>query len=296
LYRVCMFLMSQGIIKKGGLIKINLGDQIEVYARKMRKLKFLEELETPPYSVRQRQMRVVVVLPAYNAAATLKRTVADIPQDAVYEIILVDDASSDDTVRIARSLGLRVSVHRKNKGYGANQKTCYIKALEDGADIIVMVHPDYQYDPKVIPQLVEPIKERRADAVFGSRMMKGGALEGGMPPWKHNTNILLTALENVAFATFLTEYHSGFRAYSAKVLKAINFQLNSNGFLFDTEIIAQILLHNYKIEEIPIRTRYFDEASTIKLWPATLYGLGILKTLLKYILHTRTFIKFKQFA
>jgi len=293
-YRICGFLINHSIIKDW-LIKINLGDQIEVYARKMRKLEFLEELETPAHSLQQSQMRVVAVLPAYNAAGTLKETVADIPQDAVQDIILVDDASHDGTVGIARSLGLKVFVHEKNKGYGANQKTCYIKALADSADIIVMVHPDYQYDPKVIPQLIEPIKEKRADAVFGSRMMKGGALEGGMPRWKHNTNILLTALENVVFATFLTEYHSGFRAYSARVLESINFQLNSNGFLFDTEIIAQILLHNYKIEEIPIRTRYFDEASTIKFWPAILYGLGILKTLLKYILHTRTFIKFKQF-
>jgi 2-polyprenyl-3-methyl-5-hydroxy-6-metoxy-1,4-benzoquinol methylase len=295
LYRMCMFLMNHSIIEKNRLIKIDLGDQIEVYARKMRKLKFLEELETSPSSVQQRQMRVVVVLPAYNAAGTLKRTVADIPQDAVDDIILVDDASRDDTVRIAKTLRLKIFIHRKNKGYGANQKTCYIKAIEDGADIIVMVHPDYQYDPKAIPQLIEPIRKGMADAVFGSRMMKGGALEGGMPRWKHNTNILLTALENVVFGTFLTEYHSGFRAYSARVLRSINFQLNSNGFLFDTEIIAQILLHNYKIEEVPIRTRYFDEASTIKLWPAILYGLGILKTLLKYILHTRTFIKFKQF-
>jgi len=295
LYRICMFLMNRSIIEKNRLIKIDLGDQIEVYARKMRKLKFLEELETLPPSVGQRQMRVVVVLPAYNAAGTLKRTVADIPQDAVDDIILVDDASRDGTVRIAKSLGLKVFSHSKNKGYGANQKTCYIKALEDGADIIVMVHPDYQYDPKAIPQLIEPIRKGMADAVFGSRMMKGGALEGGMPRWKHNTNVLLTALENVVFGTFLTEYHSGFRAYSARVLRSINFKLNSNSFLFDTEIIAQVLLHNYKIEEVPIRTRYFDEASTIKLWPAILYGLGILKTLLKYILHTRTFIKFKQF-
>ena len=295
LYRIGIFLMNRGILKKERLIKINLGDQIEAYARKMRKLEFLEEQEILASPVQPRKMRVVAVLPAYNAEGTLKRTVADIPRDAVDDIILVDDASSDGTVRLARSLGLKVYIHKKNQGYGANQKTCYTKALKDGADIIVMVHPDYQYDPKAIPQLIEPIRAGRADAVFGSRMIKGGALEGGMPPWKHNTNILLTALENVIFGTYLTEYHSGFRAYSTRLLESINFQLNSNGFLFDTEIIAQLLLHNYKIEEIPIRTRYFDEASTIKLWPAILYGLGILKTLLKYILHTRTFIKFRQF-
>ena len=181
-------------------------------------------------------------------------------------------------------------------GYGGNLKRAITTALEKGADIIVMVHPDYQYDPKAIPHLVSPIAEGRADAVFGSRMMKGGALEGGMPLWKHNVNILLTALENVIFGTYLTEYHSGFRAYSSKVLKSIKFDLNSDGFVFDTEIIAQILLHNFKIEEVPIRTRYFDEASMIKLWPSILYGMGILKTLLKYTLHTHTFVKFKQFG
>jgi glycosyltransferase involved in cell wall biosynthesis len=179
-------------------------------------------------------------------------------------------------------------------GYGANQKTCYTKALEAGADIIVMVHPDYQYDPRVIPQLIAPIKEGRADAVFGSRMMKGGALEGGMPLWKHNANILLTAVENVVFGTFLTEYHSGFRAYSAKLLKTVQYQLNSNSFIFDTEIIAQILQHHFKIEEIPIVTRYFDEASVIKFWPSIVYGLRIVATMLKYIIHTHTPIKFKQ--
>jgi 2-polyprenyl-3-methyl-5-hydroxy-6-metoxy-1,4-benzoquinol methylase len=293
LYRLCKFLIRNNI--KNRLVRINLGDQIEVYGRKIRKLKYLEELEEPSYFLESKMMKVIVVLPAYNAAKTLKQTVQDIPKDSVNDIILVDDVSRDATVKIAKSLGLKVFVHPENKGYGANQKTCFSKAVEAGADIVVMVHPDYQYDPKVIPQLVEPIKKGKADAVFGSRMMKGGALEGGMPAWKHNANILLTALENVIFGTYLSEYHSGFRAYSGKVLESINFQLNSNGFIFDTEIIAQVLLHNFKIEEIPIRTRYFDEASIIKFWPSVIYGLGILKTLLKYILHTHTFIKFKQF-
>lgn len=283
LCRILTFLMNHNIIRNG-LIKINLGDQIEVYACKIRILEYLQEIEATNYSIEKKEMRVVVVLPAYNAAKTLKKTVDDIPRDVVHDIILVDDASSDNTVCIAGDLGLKVFTHKKNQGYGANQKTCYAEAILDGADIIVIVHPDYQYDPKVIPQLIEPIKEGRVDAVFGSWMMKGGALEGGMPRWKHNANILLTALENVVFGTYLTEYHSGFRVYSTKLLKSINFKLNSNGFVFDTEIIAQILLHNFRIEEIPIRTRYFDEASTIKLLPSILYGLGILKTLLKYIL------------
>ena len=293
LYKIGDFLTGR-FIDKDRLITINFRDQIEVYARKMRKLKYLEELESDACPREQKEMKVVVVLPAYNAEKTLEKTVADIPKDIVDEIILVDDASSDGTVRIARGLGLKVYVHRRNMGYGANQKTCFAKALEAGADIVVMVHPDYQYDPRIIPQLVTPIIEARAHAVFGSRMMKGGALEGGMPRWKHNANIFLTAVENIAFGTYLTEYHTGFRAYSAKALKSINFALNSNGFIFDTEIIAQILLHNFKIEEVPIRTRYFDEASTIKFWPSVGYGLGILKTLFKYILHTNNIIRFNQ--
>ena len=239
-------------------------------------------------------MKVTAVLPAYNAEKTLKMTVADIPPGVVDEIILVDYASRDRTVEVARGLDLKVFLHKKNLGYGANQKTCFAEALAAGADIVVMVHPDYQYDPRAIPQLVEPIKEGRADAVFGSRMMKGGALEGGMPRWKYNANIFLTALENISFGVYLSEYHSGFRAYSARALKAVNFKLNNNGFIFDTEIIVQLLLHNFKIEEIPIRTRYFDEASTIKFWPCVGYGLGILKTILKYALHVRNILRFKQ--
>lgn len=241
-------------------------------------------------------MNVFVVLPAYNAAKTLKKTLEDIPKELVKEIILVDDASSDNTVQLARELGLKVFVHDKNKGYGANQKTCYQKALEMGADIVIMVHPDYQYDPKVIPELIEPIKKGSSDAVFGSRIMKGGALEGGMPHWKYNANILLTALENVILGIYLTEYHSGFRAYSAKYLRNVNFMANSDGFVFDTEIIIQGRLHNMKIEEVPIRTRYFPEASMIKFWPSVIYGLGILKALFKYFLHSNKIIKFKQFA
>ncbi len=241
-------------------------------------------------------MKTIVVFPAYNAAKTLKKTLDDIPREFVDDIILVDDASKDNTVEAAKQLGLKVFTHEKNKGYGGNQKTCYSKAIELGADIVVMVHPDYQYDPKVIPNLIEPIKKGEADAVFGSRMMKGGALEGGMPLWKHNANILLTAIENVVLHTYLTEYHSGFRAYSTKVLKNIRFLDNSDGFVFDTEIIVQILLKGFKIDEIPIRTRYFPEASTVRFWQGVRYGLGILRTMFKYILHTKGIIKFKQFS
>lgn len=160
---------------------------------------------------------------------------------------------------------------------------------------ILSKNPDYQYDPCIIPELIKPIQNGLADAVFGSRMMKGGVLEGGMPLWKHNTNVLLTALENVILGTYLTEYHSGFRAYSAKYLRTVSFMANSDNFVFDTEIIVQGVLRYLKIEEVPIRTRYFDEASTIKFLPAVIYGLGILNTLFKYILHTKGIIRFKQF-
>ncbi len=273
----------------------DLGDQLEVVARKSRSLEYLYELETEERREVRQDAKVVVVLPAYNAAKTLKKTVADIPKGAVHEIILVDDASLDDTVRVARELGLTVFVHKKNRGYGANQKTCYKKALERGADIVVMVHPDYQYDPRVIPELIEPIRRGRADAVFGSRMMKGGALQGGMPLWKHNANILLTALENVVLGASLTEYHSGFRAYSAKYLHAVAYQLNSDDFVFDTEIIAQGIAKNLRIEEIPIRTRYFDEASSIRLGPCLCYGLGILMTLIRYKIHASGLLRLRAF-
>lgn len=242
-----------------------------------------------------KKKKVIIVLPAYNAAKTLRKTVNDIPKGIADDIILVDDASSDDTVKVAKELGLKVFTHEKNLGYGGNQKTCYKEALKLGADVVVMLHPDYQYDPNFIPELIAPLKDDRFDAVFGSRMMKGGALEGGMPRWKHNANIFLTALENVVLGTYLTEYHSGFRAYSAKLLRTIKFELNSDGFVFDTEIIIQSLLHNFKIDEIPIRTRYFDEASTVKFWQGVRYGLGILKTLFKYLLHKKSIIRFKQF-
>ena len=275
---------------------INFRDQIEVFAVKRRALEYLSELEQASVSVREKEMKTIVVLPAYNAAKTLKATFDDIPKELVHEIILVDDASKDKTVEIARKLGITVFEHKTNKGYGANQKTCYEKALEHGADIIVMVHPDYQYDPCVVGDMIAPIKRGQADAVFGSRMLKGGALIGGMPLWKHNVNILLSALANVVLRTYLSEYHSGFRAYSAQFLKNIKFKNNSDDFVFDFEIIAQAVANYAKIEEIPIRTRYFDEASSIKISAAIVYGLGILKTLLKYITHRSGWIKFKQFG
>ena len=240
------------------------------------------------------QRRVIAVLPAYNAALTLRQTVADIPRDVVDEIILVDDCSSDDTVRIARELGLTVVVHTKNRGYGGNQKTCYRTALDHGADIVVMVHPDHQYDPTFVTQLVDLIGSGKTDAAFGSRMLTpGGALAGGMPYWKFIANIALTKIANAILGAHLSEYHSGFRAYSRQVLSAIALERNSDDFVFDTEIIAQVLHAGFRIREIAIPTRYFKEASSINFRRSTTYGLQFLLTLGRYVLH-RTKIRPNQ--
>ena len=243
-----------------------------------------------------RSKRVIVVMPAYNAEKTLERTLDDIPRDWVDEIILVDDGSRDRTVEIARGLGLRVFVHEENKGYGGNQKTCYREALRLGGDIMVMVHPDHQYDPTVMPQLITPLLNNECDAVFGSRMLGGRPLEGGMPKWKYLGNIFLTALENAAFYMYLTEYHSGLRAYSRRYLETVKFELNSDDFVFDSEIIAQGVTHKMRIREIPITTRYFEEASKIGFLRSVVYGLSIIKTLVKFKLHKKGIIRSAQFS
>lgn len=224
-------------------------------------------------------------MPAYNAEKTLERTVADVPPAWADEIILVDDASRDGTVALARRLGLRVVVHPKNRGYGANQKTCYREALASGADVVVMVHPDHQYDPQVIPDLVTPILEDESDAVFGSRMLGGRPLEGGMPRWKYYANVFLTASANAAFLRYFTEIHSGLRAYSRRYLEAVNIDANSDDFIFDTQIIAQGVAKKMRFREIPIETRYFDEASQINFRRSVRYGFSILWVLARYKLH-----------
>jgi len=243
-----------------------------------------------------RSKKVIVVMPAYNAEKTLQRTLDDIPRDWVDEIILVDDRSCDRTVEIARRLGLRVFVHERNKGYGGNQKTCYREALRLGGDIMVMVHPDHQYDPTVIPQLITPLLNDECDAVFGSRMLGGRPLEGGMPKWKYLGNIFLTALENATFYMYLTEYHSGLRAYSRRYLEAVKFELNSDDFVFDSEIIAQGVVHRMRIREVPIATRYFEEASRIGFLRSVVYGISILKTLVKFKLHKKGIVRSGQFG
>jgi glycosyltransferase involved in cell wall biosynthesis len=240
-------------------------------------------------------IKVVIVLPAYNAAKTLMKTLDEIPQEFRKHIILVDDASQDDTVDVAKRAGLIVFQHEQNKGYGGNQKTCYREALKLGADIVVMLHPDHQYTAVVIPDMVWPIVKGKADAVFGSRMLGGHPLEGGMPFWKYIANVLLTAMANIVFRHYLTEIHSGYRAYSRKYLETVRVEQNSDDFIFDTEIIAQGMACNLSFQEIPIVTRYFPEASSINLKRSIIYGFGILKVLAKYQIHRSNIYHFGQF-
>lgn len=240
--------------------------------------------------------KIVAILPAYNAAKTLTKTLADIPPGWVDEIILVDDRSEDDTAKLAHELGLRVFVHEQNLGYGGNQKTCYAEALKLGADIVIMIHPDHQYDPRLVPDLLLPLLRSDAEAVFGSRMMRpGGARDGGMPLWKYLANIFLTTIENIILGLRLTEYHSGFRAYSKKALEQINFMANSDDFVFDTEIIIQLKIKKLPIQEVPISTRYFKDASMIGLKKSIIYGLSILKNLGQYMLFKLGVKKYKKF-
>jgi glycosyltransferase involved in cell wall biosynthesis len=228
--------------------------------------------------------RVIVVMPAYNAAKTLERTYRDIPHQLVSRIILVDDVSKDDTVEVARQLGLDVIIHRQNLGYGGNQKTCYDAALEAGADAVVMLHPDYQYDATRIPALVAPILAGEKDMMLGSRFL-GDPLAGGMPKWKYISNRFLTIVENVAFGLHLSEYHTGFRAYSRHLLESIPYRLNSNDFVFDQEFVAQAVSTKMRIGEIAVPTRYFEEASSVNFRRSVVYGLSTLKVVLRFLLH-----------
>jgi glycosyltransferase involved in cell wall biosynthesis len=227
--------------------------------------------------------KIVIVLPAYNAAKTLEKTYADIPKDKIFKIILVDDVSQDQTVEIARALGLSVVIHVQNRGYGGNQKTCYLEALKAGADVVVMLHPDHQYDSKLVPEMVEPILSGRADMVMGSRILNGRALEGGMPFWKFVANRALTIAENVLYRKHFTDCHSGFRAYSRKLLTTVPFLLNSDDFVFDSQMIAQAVYMGFNIDEIAVQARYFPEASSVNFKVSSIYGcktLGVMFSLL----------------
>jgi glycosyltransferase involved in cell wall biosynthesis len=230
--------------------------------------------------------RVVIVMPAYNAAKTLEDTFRAIPEGYYHEIVVVDDHSRDETTELARRLNLKAIRHPHNVGYGGNQKTCYMEALRDGASIVVMLHPDGQYDPKIIPEMIRPIAEKRAEMVLGSRMMiPGGARAGGMPLWKRVANRFLTTVENLALGRKFSECHTGYRAYSRHFLETVPFLRNSNGFVFDTEVIFQAVHFDLKVAEVPIQTRYFDDASSVGFRAGVVYGLGTLWTALRFRLH-----------
>ena len=231
-----------------------------------------------------RDRKVVVVMPAYNAARTLRQTYSEVREQGLVDtIILVDDGSRDDTVRIARQLeGVQVHVHEQNRGYGANQKTCYRLALEAGADIVIMIHPDYQYTPKLIPAMVSIVASGLHPCVLGSRILGGYALEGGMPFWKYISNRVLTFIENLLLGAKLSEYHTGYRAFSREILTRLDLAANSDDFVFDNQMLAQILWNGFTIAEISCPTRYFPEASSINLRRSIGYGLGCLRTAVEY--------------
>ena len=217
-------------------------------------------------------------MPAYHAGRTLEATWRDLPHDIVDEVIVVDDASDDDTVSVARALGLEVILHPQNMGYGANQKTCYMEALTRGADIVVMVHPDYQYEPRLVTAMAGMIASGVYDTVIGSRILGGGALRGGMPVWKYVANRMLTLFENLLLGAKLSEYHSGYRAYSRALLDAVPWQRNSDDFVFDNEILAQAIVGGFRIGEISVPTRYFAQASSISFPRSVRYGFGVVAT------------------
>ena len=239
--------------------------------------------------------KVIIVLPAYNAERTLERTVKEIPPGTADELILVDDASKDNTVALARQLGLTVLVHPQNRGYGGNQKTCYLEALRRGAEVILMLHPDYQYDPVLSPELIAPIVRGEADLVLGSRLLEDKALLGKMPLWKYWGNRFLTSIENYALQTKLSEFHTGYRAFSRDLLDTVPFLANSDSFVFDQEILAQAILAGARITEVAIPTKYFKEASSVGFWTSVVYGLQTLLLLIKFRLHRNGWRKSPQF-
>ena len=238
--------------------------------------------------------KVIVVLPAYNAATTITQTIAEIPREVVDEIVLVDDKSSDNTIEVARTLGIRhIVAHTENKGYGGNQKSCYKKALELGGDIIIMLHPDYQYTPKLLLAMISVIGNDLYKVVFGSRILGKGALKGGMPLYKYIANRFLTLFQNVLMNQKLSEYHTGYRAYHRDVLEAIQFEENSDDFVFDNEMVAQIFYNNFEIAEITCPTKYFEAASSINLRRSITYGFGVMKVSVLYFLTKTNIYKWR---
>ncbi len=240
--------------------------------------------------------KVIVVLPAYNAALTLEKTYAEIPFDLVDEVILCDDASSDNTSQLASEIGIEhIIVHKSNKGYGGNQKSLYNKSLELGADIVIMLHPDYQYTPKLIPAMVNIIGDELYPVVLGSRILGKGALKGGMPLYKYIANRLLTFTQNLLVNYKLSEYHTGYRSFSKEVLCGINFNANSDDFVFDNEMLSQIIYAGFPIAELTCPTKYFEEASSINLSRSIKYGLGVLRVSFNHFLQRLGVVKLKMY-
>jgi glycosyltransferase involved in cell wall biosynthesis len=241
--------------------------------------------------------KVIVILPAYNAAGTLRQTFREIPFDIVDDVILTDDASTDETVLIAQSLGIEHIIrHDRNRGYGANQKSCYDYALQLGADIIVMLHPDYQYTPKLIPSMASLISNDVYSVVLGSRILGGGALKGGMPRYKYVANRLLTWFQNFATGAKLSEYHTGYRTFSKEVLQNVRYRDNSDDFIFDNEILSQIIFNNYTIGEISCPAKYFEGASSINFSRSFIYGLGVVRVSLQHFLQRTKLLSFKHYG
>jgi len=241
-----------------------------------------------------RRPKIVIVMPAYNAALTLEKTYYALPEGSYDQIILVDDASSDNTLEVASKLNIQTIRHRKNRGYGGNQKTCYAKALDEGAGIVVMLHPDYQYDPTIANDIVQPILRGEADVVLASRML-GNPLRGGMPLYKFVANKLLTWMENVVLGTKFSEFHTGYRAYNRHALESVNFEANSENFVFDNEILVQFVIKKMRFKEIPVSTRYSFDSSSVSFKAGVVYGISILRTIIKYLLFKWGFVKHKQF-
>ena len=239
--------------------------------------------------------RVVVVMPAYNAEKTLEQTWSEVPREYVDTVVLVDDGSNDETVSLSRKLGLHTLVHDANRGYGGNQKTCYREALRLNADIVVMVHPDYQYSPKLIVSLAAMVASGHYDLALGSRIIGGWTMGGGMPLYKYVANRILTLIQNICFGAKLSEYHTGFRAYSADLLRALPLNENSNDFIFDNEMLAQIFYAGYEIGEITCPTKYFENSSSINFKRSIVYGLGVLRVSIVYFLSKIGIIKSKLF-
>lgn len=237
--------------------------------------------------------KLVVIMPAYNAEPTLRRTYAEIPHEYVDEVLLVDDASDDRTPEVARELGIKTILHVKNMGYGGNQKTCYLEALKCNADIVVMLHPDYQYSPLLVTAMASMIASGHYDVVLGSRILGGTALKGGMPLYKYVANRFLTLLENMAVGAKLSEYHTGYRAFTREVLQTLPIGENSDDFIFDNEILLQAVFFRFRIGELSCPTKYFAEASSINLRRSVKYGIGVIATMMKYLLSKW---KIKEFA